>query len=203
MPKVFWDLSLIHLRFSIVGVGTILYVRWEHLWSYTLKMGWKIWELPPPFQRLRRMTWVKWDGLSRIALPVTVTTANSSFIFCPTLSVVLSWQGTGFQILIVVSDMLSFCFSWECMVGFQICQKNLDIANCKRVSLVRKMGEKSHECHRELQQSKQHPCKYLIFFIGCSSVGCLKWSRNLKGGKWDQRSESLRGVSAAAMFMAN
>lgn len=141
MAKIFCGLCLIDLRFSIVNV------HWEHLWSYSFKMGWKIWELSLLFHGLRKMTWVKLDGLSRITLPATGTMENGSFIFCSTLNVVLWWQAIGFQIFIVVSEMPSFCLSWECV--FQICQKNLDIVNCKTMSWVRKMGEEDPRASQE------------------------------------------------------
>lgn len=96
-----------------------------------------------------------------------------SFIFCPTLDVVLWWQAIGFQIFIVVSEMPSFLrvCGWVSDLPKKIW--NLDIANCKRLTWVRKTGEDDPWVSQGTLSKATNIHARTWFSIGYSSVGCF------------------------------
>lgn len=129
----------------------------------------------------------------------TAPVKNGSFIFCPTTDVVPWWQAVRFQIFIVVLEMPPLVSPENVWLRFQICQKNLDIANFKGGAGWGFWVKRTHGLHRKLPAKQPASMQTPGFLWGVLLLAVFKWSRYLKG---DQCQGSLRGVSAIGMVMA-
>lgn len=192
--RLYCSLCLTDLRFSIVGLGTVLHVHREHLWSYTLKMGWKIGELSPSFHGQRKMTWVKLDGSSQIILPVSGTMENGSFLSYSQCCAVMTYNGTPNihcslrdAILLSLLRMCGWVSDLPPINGY--CQ-------LQESELGEEDGWRDPWTSQRTSSKATNIDPNTWFSVGCSSVGCF-W--NLKRGKhihkWDQMSgESHRCI---------
>lgn len=178
---------------STLILSRSLFVSISIFVSNTLKMGWKIQKLLGPLHGLRKMTWVQLDSWSEITLPANGTVKNGSFIFCPTTDAVPWWQAMEFQIFVVVLETPPLVSPENAWLGFQICKKKkkLDLANCKGLSWVGKLGGENPQPSQETSSKATSIYANTWFSMGGFSVGVFKWSRHLKGEntihKWDHR----------------